>query len=352
MATVTQDSLRSFWQGKRVLITGHTGFKGSWLSLWLSKLGAELMGVSLDPSTKPSLWEVVSDDCKLFDLRHDIRGDLWKLDVKRFDPEIIFHMAAQPLVVAGWEDPHYTFDVNVMGTANLLLALNDLASAKVCVVVTSDKVYKLDDSTTLRKEISELGGADPYSASKSCVEIMVSSWPVPKQISVATARSGNVIGGGDWSRDRLMPDIINSIQNKTDFVLRNPDAIRPWQHVVEPLAGYLAMAESLYLKSDSPKVYNFGPRAENQVTVQEIIDFVATKFTDLRIGESLGFNLYKESLLLLLDSTLASEELKWKPVLDWKTSVTMTLEWYFGYYSGEQSSELMWRDIDFYMQRI
>jgi len=349
MEAIALDRTNNFWVGKRVLITGHTGFKGSWLSLWLSELGAELFGLSLDPDSDPSLWNEISSDLKIIDCRSDIRGDLWKEKIREFDPQVIFHLAAQPLVVTGWEDPMLTFHTNVIGTANLLQELSKMNSAKVCLVVTSDKVYKLDDSKTPRKETSDLGGGDPYSASKSCVEIMVASWPTSEKVSVGTARSGNVIGGGDWSRDRLIPDIINSIYNGGTFIPRSLSSIRPWQHVVEPLAGYLAMAEMLYLEPDSPKIFNFGPSIDSQVSVQKILEHVTLQSDGFRIKESSEIPQYKESQYLLLDSALASQRLAWMPKLDWKTSLDMTLRWYRDYYSGEKPSRLVLKDIDRYM---
>jgi CDP-glucose 4,6-dehydratase len=255
-------------------------------------------------------------------------------------------------VVAGWEDPLLTFDTNVMGTANLLQELQLLSSVKVCLIVTSDKVYRLDETKTPRKETSELGGGDPYSASKSCVEIMVSSWPCPKELNIGTARSGNVIGGGDWSRDRLIPDIINSIHNGTSFVSRSPNSIRPWQHVVEPLAGYLAMVKNMYLHPESPKVFNFGPSLESQVSVREILEHVTFWADDFQLHESSSLLQYKESQYLLLDSSLAAQYLDWTPKLDWKTSVNMTLEWYRNYYSGADPTQLMQKDIDQYLNTV
>jgi CDP-glucose 4,6-dehydratase len=352
METLDIESLNKFWVGKRVLVTGHTGFKGSWLSLWLSNLGADLIGVSLDPISNPSLWNEISNNVKISDCRNDIRGSLWKDKVREFKPEIVFHMAAQPLVVTGWEDPLLTFDTNVLGTANLLQELQMLSSVKVCLIVTSDKVYKLDETKTPRKETSELGGGDPYSASKSCVEIMVSSWPSPQELSIGTARSGNVIGGGDWSRDRLIPDIVNSIHKGTSFVPRSPNSIRPWQHVVEPLAGYLAMAKLMYLNPESPKVLNFGPSLESQVSVREILEYVSSGVDNFQLGKSLSLLQYKESQYLLLDSSLAAQHLDWIPKLDWKTSVNMTLEWYRNYYSGAEPSQLMQKDIDQYLNTV
>lgn len=266
MGSMSRQIDLNFWAGKKVLVTGHTGFKGSWLTFWLEKMGAVVCGVSLDPNTRPSLWDELKPHLKAHDFRGDIRGESWKEFVSKFRPEIVFHLAAQPLVVSGWEDPLLTYDTNVSGTANLLQELNQIESVKVILVVTTDKVYLLDGLKTSRDENSSLGGKDPYAVSKVCVELMVASWPVSENIRIATARSGNVIGGGDWARDRLIPDIVRAAFSDELLDVRLPHAIRPWQHVLEPLYGYLLMAESLFSGQTDLRKINFGPSSQNQVS--------------------------------------------------------------------------------------
>ena len=343
----------NFWAGKRVLVTGHTGFKGSWLTFWLEKMGAAVFGVSLNPNTHPSLWEELKPHLKADDFRGDIRGGSWKEFVARFRPEIVFHLAAQPLVVTGWEDPLLTYDTNVTGTANLLQELNQIESVKVILVVTTDKVYLLDGLKTSRDENSLLGGKDPYAVSKVCVEHMVASWPVSENIRIATARSGNVIGGGDWARDRLLPDIVRAAFSAELLDVRLPHAIRPWQHVLEPLYGYLLMAESLFSGQKEIRTMNFGPSSQNQVSVQEIIDFCISHISPgYSFETSLKSGSYLESDYLMLNSEYAKQELNWAPVMEWKKSVTLTLEWYLGFKNGKTAVELLNGDIEYFLGQL
>ena len=353
MGTIEDKFKSGFWNNKRVLVTGHTGFKGSWLTHWLKVNGAQVCGLSLDPLTSPSLWDELEIDLGEFDIREDIRSNKWIEKVSDFQPEIVLHLAAQPLVVTGWQHPLLTFDTNVLGTGNLLNELNQLQSVKTILVVTTDKVYKLDEQIITRKENDELGGEDPYSASKAAVERLVASWPIRNDISIASARSGNVIGGGDWSEDRLIPDVIRAGLTNSSLEVRNPNAIRPWQHVIEPIYGYLLMAEAMHSRVATLTAMNFGPLAENQITVEEILAFSKEVLSSsYKLKQQLTPGKYKESDYLLLDSELAKSQLGWEPLLSWKEAVSLSLDWYLDFQGGMTARELVDRDILFYLNKL
>lgn len=353
MGALNKDSNTGFWAGKKVLVTGHTGFKGSWLTYWLKKSGAEVCGLSLDPITSPSLWDELEIDLNGFDIRADIRGVAWVEKVTDFKPEIVFHLAAQPLVVTGWKEPLLTFDTNVVGTGNLLNELNQIKSVKNILVVTTDKVYKLDEQIISHSEGDELGGKDPYAASKAAVELLVASWPIREDINIATARSGNVIGGGDWSEDRLIPDIIRAGLTHTQLEIRYPTAIRPWQHVIEPIYGYLLMAQAMHSKNCSAPAINFGPLTENQITVENIVAYCYQILPEeFQFEKVLTPGKYLESEFLLLDSTFAKNELGWKPILSWTEAIQLSLNWYVEFQNGTPVGELIERDIDFYLDKL
>jgi CDP-glucose 4,6-dehydratase len=353
VGALNKDSNHGFWAGKKVLVTGHTGFKGSWLTYWLKKSGAEVCGLSLDPITSPSLWDELQIDLKGFDIRADIRGVAWVEKVTDFKPEIVVHLAAQPLVVTGWKEPLLTFDTNVVGTGNLLNELNKIESVKNILVVTTDKVYKLDEQIISRSESDELGGKDPYAASKAAVELLVASWPIRGDIKIATARSGNVIGGGDWSEDRLIPDIIRAGLTHTQLEIRYPTAIRPWQHVIEPIYGYLLMAQAMHSDACNAAAINFGPLTENQITVEKIVVFSSEILPEeFQFDKKLTPGKYLESEFLLLDSTIAKDELGWRPILSWTEAIQLSLHWYIDFQSGVPVDELMERDIHFYLDKL
>jgi CDP-glucose 4,6-dehydratase len=240
-----------------------------------------------------------------------------------------------------------------MGTANLLNELSQIASVETILVVTTDKVYKLDGEKVARTENSELGGKDPYAASKAAVELLVDSWPLPNKISIATARSGNVIGGGDWSEDRLIPDIVRAGLTNKDLEVRFPTAIRPWQHVIEPIHGYMMLAEAIHSKKCNLKTLNFGPSFENQVTVEEIIAYCNEVLPlELRFNKVLRAGKYYEGELLILDSALAKNEIGWTPLLSWKESVEMSLNWYVDLMRGRSARELVSENIKYYLDKI
>ena len=310
---------KSFWQGRRVFLTGHTGFKGSWLSLWLHDLGARVSGFALDPNTTPNLFGL----CKIGDLVEDRRGDIRNRDALReavahFQPDIIIHMAAQPLVRKSYADPLETFETNMMGTAHLLESLRTVKSVRSVVIVTTDKCYENHESERGYRESDPLGGYDPYSSSKAGTEIIANAYRssffnpedyASHKVGIATARAGNVIGGGDWSAERLIPDLLRSIISSEPLELRNPDSSRPWQHVLEPLHGYLLLAEKLFDSGPAfSGAWNFG--LGTSVPVQ-----IATGPQP------------HETNLLRLDSTKARDNLGWSPRLSVKESLKLTAQW-------------------------
>lgn len=335
-----------FWRGRRVLVTGHTGFKGTWLCAWLDELGATVAGVSLpEAPSDPSLWDQVGLPLA-DDVRADIRSRDWQDRAEAFGPEFVLHLAAQPLVSAGWSSPAETFDINVMGTARLMELLPRLTTALATLVVTTDKVYK--PRGAVYDEDSPLGGEDPYSASKACAELVVHSWPQPGH-PVATARAGNVIGGGDWAENRLLPDLVRSWSCGQAAVLRRPDSVRPWQHVLEPICGYLLYLEDLASGHTVPSALNFGPPAQQSVCVRDVAQHGAREWARINGGTvppvtALDAPTMHETRELSIDSTLAAETLGWAGRLDWKQSVTLTLEWFAVLSRGDASAAELLRE--------
>ncbi len=319
-----------FWRGRRVLLTGHTGFKGSWLTTWLLDLGAEVCGVSLvEPPSEPSLWEQLELEIAA-DVRADIAGDDWQAPVKEFAPQTVLHLAAQSLVPQGYRDPSATFTTNVQGTVRVLELVGQLPDSPEVLVVTTDKVYDTRQGTPFA-ESSFLGGADPYSASKACADLAVQSWPRGDSV-LATARSGNVIGGGDWSADRLLPDLMRSWAAGHEAVLRRPEAIRPWQHVLEPLRGYLLFAEHLASGGSDAPALNFGPPQES-VTVAAVADCAAESWAEATTSQrppwaATPVPSIPETATLELDSSLADDILDWRSELTWQEAISLTVAWY------------------------
>jgi CDP-glucose 4,6-dehydratase len=344
-----------FWNGRKVLVTGHTGFKGSWLTKWLEMLGADLCGVALDPNAKQSIWNDLRDNLKILDVREDIRGNAWQQKIDPFEPEIAFHLAAQPLVVMGWKDPESTFDTNLMGLVKFLQWVSSSNSLKTAIVITSDKVYKLDSTKKPKSESDPLGGDDPYSASKAAAELILHSWPLTPDKRLASARSGNVIGGGDWAEDRLIPDLIRHWQGEKQFESRNLNGIRPWQHVLEPICGYLLLAEKLTASNLHERAYNFGPSPLDQVTVKQIV-FEVESHLGIKTSPSPMINSmkpkYKESEFLLLNSKLAETKLNWKSQIRWEQAIDMTVSWYKKYYQGMKAGELIAMDIKNFVEEV
>lgn len=329
----TQESAPGFWQGKRVLLTGHTGFKGSWLALWLSRLGARVTGVSLPPVTTPNLYTLARIDTLCDSCFCDIR-DAEKLAelIVAARPEVVFHLAAQPLVRASYRDPVSTFSTNVMGGVHLLEALRRVESLRAAVMITTDKVYRNNESCWPYREDDALGGHDPYSASKAASEIVISCYRdaflKERGVSVATARAGNVIGGGDWSEDRLIPDAVRAWQKGDVLEIRRPQAIRPWQHVLEPLAAYLALAESLWSKPELAGAYNFGPDTAAAATVREVVEIARQVFDASEVAYSDGTQGPHEAGWLALEIAKARTLLGISPRWALGESVTRTMNWY------------------------
>ncbi|MGA7972116.1 MAG: CDP-glucose 4,6-dehydratase [Pseudolabrys sp.] len=330
---MTRDGAASFWRGKRVLLTGHTGFKGSWLAIWLHRLGASVVGVSLPPQTTPNLFTEANVaslcDSHFCDIRD--RAGLAEL-IRVARPEIVLHLAAQPLVRAGYREPCETFASNVMGTVHVLDALRGLAGVRVAVMVTTDKVYRETTARASFREDDALGGHDPYSASKAACEIVVGSYRdaflSAQGVAVASARAGNVIGGGDWSDDRLIPDAVRAWQAGEELVVRSPLATRPWQHVLEPLAGYLTLARELWHQPALAGGYNFGPATGDAVAVREVVELARRIYGGgaVRYGE--GGDGPHESAWLSLNTDKARERLGVRPVWTLADAVARTMAWY------------------------
>ena len=340
------DISKSFF-GKKVLITGHTGFKGSWLSLWLNNLGASVSGISIDIPSSPSHFDVTSLSNQIDDYRIDILdATAVKLAVKKIQPDYVFHLAAQALVRTSYENPVETMKTNAIGSANILDALRGLDNPVVAVMITSDKVYDNVEWSWGYRETDRLGGKDPYSASKGMAELAIRSFiesffsSKDSNVRVAIARAGNVIGGGDWAVDRIVPDCMNSWSKNNVVDIRNPDATRPWQHVLEPIRGYLVLASqlsaNLSLHSES---YNFGPHAQLNYSVRELINAMSKHWDLVQWNDTSNL---KEQLheagLLKLNCDKALMDLKWQPILEFEETVLMTVEWYRHYYQNSTES--------------
>lgn len=342
-----------FWRGKRVLLTGHTGFKGAWLALWLHRLGAQVTGVSLPPATTPSLYDLAGvraiSDSHLCDIRDAVPLAALAGSAR---PEIVFHLAAQALVRASYRDPLATFATNVQGTANVLDALRLVDSVRVVVVVTSDKVYRNREQYYPYREIDELGGHDPYSASKAATEIVVASYRDsflgPKGIAVATARAGNVIGGGDWSEDRLIPDAIRAWSAGGTLHIRRPQAVRPWQHVLEPLAGYIKFAERLWREPALAGSCNFGPPTDEVVTVREIVQLAQDGGDMGQVAWGDGSEGPHETGWLALETAKARSALGIMPRWSLSQAVRRTMHWYRQQRLGADAAALCLSDIAAY----
>lgn len=340
----------SFWRGRRVVVTGHTGFKGGWLSLWLARMGAEVTGIALPPETTPSLFDLVRlpDDVKshFADVR-DAAAIAGLIRAAR--PEIVLHLAAQPLVRRSYRQPLETFGSNVMGTAHVLDALRDLPGVKAAVIITTDKVYRNVETIFPYREDDALGGHDPYSASKAAAELVTASYRdaflSAQGVAVATARAGNVIGGGDWSEDRLIPDAVRAWGEGRTLDIRRPDAVRPWQHVLEPLSAYLCLAERLVQNPALAGAYNFGPRTDEAATVREVVELARKVFGR---GEATFAETPQgphEAGLLALEIAKARETLGVAPRWNLVEGVTRTMNWYRGWLEGADVRGLCVADI-------
>lgn len=328
------------YKGKKVLITGHTGFKGAWLSIWLHLLGADVVGIALEPRSEKDVFVLSGIGKRIRDYRVDIR-DLDKVYevFENEKPEILFHLAAQPIVLESYTSPVYTFETNVLGTVNLLEVMRRSKSLRTGVFITTDKCYENREQDYAYKETDPMGGHDPYSASKGAAELVISSYrksffTTPEK-KVASARAGNVIGGGDWTPYRLMVDIVEAIEQEKAIEVRNPDATRPWQHVLEPLGGYLLLGAMLEEGKDFDEAWNFGPHAQNTITVKELLELTIKEFGKGQwIDRSSGEKLH-EAKLLALDITKAKLRLGWNPVLNIRDTIRLTAAWYMNYQTAD-----------------
>tara|TARA_Y100000590_G_scaffold211779_2_gene239977 strand:- start:180 stop:1241 length:1062 start_codon:yes stop_codon:yes gene_type:complete len=325
------------YNNKTVLITGHTGFKGSWLSIWLLNHGAKVIGYSLDPKNKKDNFEISGLKDRLIDYRFDIR-DHKKLDevIKKEKPEIIFHLAAQPLVLESYENPLYTIETNALGTANILESFRTSSYTKTIILITTDKVYENDESGNSYKEIDRLGGKDPYSVSKSAAELLIkgymNSYFSSGEKKIASVRAGNVIGGGDWSENRIIPDSIKAIENNNKIIIRNPTSTRPWQHVLEPILGYLLLAEKLNNGNNNLiGSWNFGPEKIQSISVESLVKKIISYYGKGSYKTINKNNLPFEAKLLSLNIDKAKKEIGWKPLLNLDKTIELTIEWYKKY---------------------
>jgi CDP-glucose 4,6-dehydratase len=342
-----------FWSGKRVLLTGHTGFKGSWLALWLQRLGAEVTGISLPSATTPNLYSLAKIEKLCQSHFCDIRDADGLADIiKAARPEIAFHLAAQALVRASYQDPRATFSTNVMGTIHVLNALRGLESMRVAVIVTTDKVYRNNEWPWPYREDDALGGRDPYSASKAASEIAVASFRdaflSAQGVAVASARAGNVIGGGDWSEDRIIPDAVRAWQAGQPLEVRRPQAIRPWQHVLEPLAGYLTLARKLWEQPALAGAYNFGPATDDAITVRELVKMVRTAYGGGEVRYSQSNEGPHEAGSLALEVAKVRMVLGVRPKWTLAQAVDRTMAWYRAQDDGTDAHALCHSEITAY----
>ena len=353
----------AFWNGRTVFLTGHTGFKGSWLTLWLRHLGARVTGYALDPPTDPSLFALAVAGDGIDDLRADVREHAaLEAALRRAKPDIVLHLAAQSLVRASYEAPVETYATNVMGTVQLLDAIRRVPAVRAAVVVTSDKCYENREWDRAYREDDALGGYDPYSSSKACAEIVTAAYRrsffrgstlgAATGTALATARAGNVIGGGDWARDRLLPDLLRAFAAGRPATIRNPDATRPWQHVLEPLRGYLMLAERLCEDGDVQGSWNFGPLESDVRPVSWIADRAAARWGDAARWEPLPGAHPHEARSLQLDATKARHELGWEPILGADDAIALTVRWHRALQDGASARVLALRDIDEYTARL
>ena len=354
----------AFWSGKRVLLTGHTGFKGSWLLLWLQELGAQVWTLALEPEPAPNLFRDLAKACPPGEVWHHAIGDLADLNalkavVEQAQPEVVLHLAAQPLVRRSYEDPLGTWTTNVIGSLNLLEALRPLNHPCAVVMVTTDKVYENQEWPYGYREPDRLGGHDPYSASKAGAEIAIASWRSSfcgsaahqtPHLRIATARAGNVIGGGDWASDRIVPDAMRCLSGGESILVRNPAATRPWQHVLEPLGGYLRLAEVLACDQDPPcEAFNFGPTLSSNRPVAELVKTILEYWPGEWLDQS-DPNGPHEANLLHLQIDKAHHRLGWKPRWDFATTLSRTVGWYRAVFEGSSPLECCLADLNAYTQ--
>ena len=335
-------NFNNVYKGKRVLVTGHTGFKGSWLSIWLRELGAEVIGYSLEPYTEKDNFVLSHLSEKIVDIRGDIRDRKHLREIfDKYQPEIVFHLAAQPLVRLSYDIPVETYETNLMGTINILEEIRNCGNTKIGIMITTDKCYENKEQIWGYRENEAFGGYDPYSSSKGTCEIAIQSWRNsffnPKDYekhgkSIASVRAGNVIGGGDWAKDRIVPDCIRALEEEKDIEIRSPKSIRPWEHVLEPLSGYLLLGQKMM---EDPIKYcegwNFGPNLDAIVNVWEVAEKIVKNYGKGNLKDISDPNALHEAKLLLLDITKSRFELEWKLILTIDESIELTIDWYKRY---------------------
>jgi CDP-glucose 4,6-dehydratase len=348
----------SFYRGKKVFLTGHTGFKGGWMACWLDRLGAQVHGFSMAPTTEPNLFDSVRLKDRVENEFGDVR-DLKSLrtSIQRFEPDLVFHLAAQPLVRLSYQEPVETFETNVMGTVNVLEAVRSCQSVKACVMITSDKCYQNNEWIYSYRENDPLGGHDPYSASKGAAEIAINSYRSSffnnrtnkhNGCGIASARAGNVIGGGDWSVDRIIPDSICNLYGSKPVIVRNPFAVRPWQHVLEPIYGYLSLGRSLATDpSGFDSAWNFGPMSSN-VNVRSLVEMTIREWGSGTWHDASTSDSTHEAHYLRLDSTKSENLLSWRGRLTVKEAVALTVTWYKEFYAGSDMVQITAKQISEY----
>lgn len=357
------DIFKNFYKGKRIIVTGHTGFKGSWLSIWLHELGAEVVGVALDPYSNKDNFVLSGIGNKIIaDIRADIReGVRLKEIFAEYQPEIVFHLAAQPLVRLSYEQPVETYETNVMGTIQVMEAIRATKSVKVGIMITTDKCYDNKEQVEGYKETDPFGGYDPYSSSKGACEIAIQSWRrsyfnpedygKKHTMSLASVRAGNVIGGGDWAKDRIIPDCIRAIEAGRPIVIRNPQSVRPWEHVLEPLSGYMLLAKKMW---EHPTEYcegwNFGPEAESVSTVWEVATEVIKNYGCGELKALGDPNAVHEANLLMLNINKAKSRLEWRPRMNMQKCMELVVDWYKRYKS-ENVYELCVEEISRFVEK-
>lgn len=347
-------SLGKFWKGKKVFLTGHTGFKGSWFAILLNLLGAKVVGYSLKPVTNPNLFDLIKLNRKI---HNSIIGDITnynklKKSINKFSPDFVVHMAAQAIVRESYVNPKYTYQVNTLGTVNILNILNELKFIKSALIITTDKVYFNNNKKKYYEENDVLGGRDPYSNSKSCAELVVNSYNhsffKEKNIFVATARAGNVIGGGDFSKDRILPDYFRSLFQNKKLILRSPNSIRPWQHILEPLYGYLLLLMKLHKKQKlSNSSFNFGPNKSNNKSVNDVINLINKDFNNfVKVTKKNNSSKnYHESKILMLNSNKSKKILNWKTKYNLEQSIKLTTLWFKAFIENKNILKLTQEQI-------
>ena len=355
---IDQSVLHNFYRNKKVLITGHTGFKGSWLSIWLHKLGSDVAGYSLDPVSAYDNFSL----CGLKNIVRDYRGDIRDLNtlnkiLKKENPDIVFHLAAQALVIESYLAPVQTYETNIIGTANLLEACRINNKQRAIVVITSDKCYENKEWIYPYRESDPMGGFDPYSSSKGAAELICASYrnsffsPIKKSVQqLATARAGNVIGGGDWAKNRIIPDCVRALDAGVPLVLRNPGATRPWQHVLEPLGGYLLLGMKNYESEGFAEAWNFGPGLSGTSNVKDVVE---NFYTAMGNGSWMveGIEGFHEAHMLSLDISKSVNILGWKPAMNFDDTIRLTAEWYLNYRDCSSVLDLCMKQISYYENR-